>query len=335
MAVIEPFTDEQLRSLVNLRQRYEVWIDAERKLRALPYDLRRKRVGGRDYLYEIFDRRGNGKSLGAMTVETEQRLEAYRAEKAELKDRRAASSSLLDESSRLVRALRLPLLASEAGAILREADKRRLLGTHLMVVGTNALPTYAVEAGGFLADAPDETEDFDLAWTKAEAEPGEQPLWSLLKAVDETFTVNSERAFQARNRRAYEVEILVAPSRVEGMFRTDKPRPVPLPEQEWLLAGTPVDHVVACRDASPARVLAPDPRWFALHKLWLSAQDKRDPLKRRKDFRQGTAVLNAVELAMPRYPLDAAFERSLPSELEPMYRDWRAAAEAKPSPGWA
>ena len=35
------------------------------------------------------------------------------------------------------------------------------------------------------------------------------------------------------------------------------------------------------------------------------------------------------------YPLDAAFERSLPSELEPMYRDWRAASEAKPSPGWA
>lgn len=334
MAAIEPFSDEQLRGLINLHQRYEVWLEAERKLRALPYDLRRKSVGGRDYLYEIFDRGGNGKSLGSMTAEAGQRLETYRAEKAELKDRRAASASLLDESSRLVRALRLPLLASEAGAILREADKRDLLGTHLMVVGTNALPAYAVEAGAFLWDAPDETEDFDLAWTMAEAAAGEQPLWSLLKAVDETFTVNSERAFQARNRRAYEVEILVAPSRAGGMFRTDKPRPVPLPEQEWLLAGTPVDHVVACRDASPARILAPDPRWFAVHKLWLSAQEKRDPLKRRKDFRQGTAILNAVALAMPRYPLDLAFEQSLPSELEPIYARWRATMEAKPSPDW-
>ena len=36
-----PLSDEQARNLVNLRQRYEVWIDAERELAAMPYDLRR------------------------------------------------------------------------------------------------------------------------------------------------------------------------------------------------------------------------------------------------------------------------------------------------------
>ena len=31
-------------------------------------------------------------------------------------------------------------------------------------------------------------------------------------------------------------------------------------EQEWLLLGRPVDHVIGCRDGSPARIIAPDPR---------------------------------------------------------------------------
>lgn len=334
MAELEPFSDEQLRSLINLRQRYAGWIENERALAAQPYDLRRKTVGGREYLYQIFDRSGNGRSLGAMTADRATRFEAYRAEKTSLKDRRAALAQAVDESCRLVRALRLPLMASEAGAILREADKRDLLGSHLMVVGTNALPAYAVEAGGFLRDAPDETEDFDLAWTNAEPAAGERPLWSMLKAVDDTYTVNSERPFQARNRRAYEVEILVAPSRASGMFRTDRPWPVPLPEQEWLLAGTPVDQVVVCRDASPARILAPDPRWFALHKLWLSAQHKRDPLKVRKDQRQGVAVLDAVAAAMPRFPLDGSFEKSLPAELKPIWQDWLSARGDRQPPAW-
>ena len=44
MVDMTPFTDEQARALVNLRQHYEAWRDAERAIRALPYDLRRKTV---------------------------------------------------------------------------------------------------------------------------------------------------------------------------------------------------------------------------------------------------------------------------------------------------
>jgi hypothetical protein len=109
------------------------------------------------------------------------------------------------------------------------------------------------------------------------------------------------------------------------MAPTDKPQPVPLPEQEWLLLGTPVDHVVACRDSSPARIVAPDPRWFALQKLWMSSQTKRDPLKRGKDRKQGMLLLGAIEETMPQYPLDALFVSSLPSELMEHFEQWRSA----------
>lgn len=40
MATIRPFSPEQERALINLHQRYDARIDAERELIALPYDLR-------------------------------------------------------------------------------------------------------------------------------------------------------------------------------------------------------------------------------------------------------------------------------------------------------
>ena len=214
-------------------------------------------------------------------------------------------------------------MASAAGAILREADRRSLLGTKLIVVGTNAMPAYHIEAAGMIREIPDETQDCDLAWTGTELEEGRQPIWDMLKAVDSTFTINTERSFQARNAKAYEVEILAAPSRIGTIFRTDRPMPIPLPEQEWLLNGRFVDHVVVCRDGQPARIVAPDPRWFAMQKLWMAEQPKRNALKRPKDRRQATMLLDAVAQAMPQYPLDSSFEAGIPGDLAPLFDRWK------------
>ncbi len=316
-----PFTDEQARTLVNLEQHYSVWIDAARARDALPYNLQRKEISGRSYLYEIRDRRGNGRSLGPWSEAAAEQLAEYQAQKTDAKERLERSAARLRETGRLARAVRAPMIASAAGPIIREADRRKLLGSHLLIVGTTALAAYAIEAGGVIHDAPAETDDFDMAWS-ATKPAEEKPIWDLLKAVDSTFTMNFERTFQARNADAYEVEILVAPSRAKTMSKLDQPRPVPLPEQEWLLLGRPVDRVVLCRDGSAARIVAPDPRYFALQKLWMGRQAKRNALKRPKDLKQGGALLNAVRAYMPHYPLDEAFIRTLPAELAPRYRAW-------------
>lgn len=333
MSAIRPFSDEQSRLIVNLRQRYEVWMTAEQTLAALPYDLRRKTVSGNTYLYEIHNRNGNGKSLGPMNEGREAQFAEYHVRKDRLQAETKALRVALTESAALYRALRLPLLSSDAGPILRECDRRKLLGSHLLVVGTNAIAAYMIEANSAIL-LPDETEDFDLAWIAQEPDPLERRVWDMLKAVDPTFTINSERDFQARNAKAYEVELLVAPSRANTLGVTDQPRPVPLPEQEWLLLGRPVDQVIGCRDGSPARIVAPDPRWFALHKLWMADQVKRNPQKRPKDYKQGMALLNAVSTAMPHYPLTGAFESDLPDALVPYYTAWRASGTPSGEPKW-
>jgi hypothetical protein len=319
---VQSFSDEQARVIVNLEQAYQVWMETLRTLNDMPYNMRIKEVSGREYLYEVTDRLGSMKSRGPVDAEKQAEFDEYKAAKAVLKTRLTRSKSTLKEQGSLYRALRLPMLPTEAGKVLREADRLRFLGDQAMVVGTNALIAYALEANGFIRDAPDATIDFDLALTATDADEGRPTLWKILKEVDMTYAVNAERPFQARNASAYEIEILSAPSRIGGQIARDKPRPVPLPEQEWLLNGRPVDRVVGVRDGEAARLVAPDPRWFALQKLWMAQKQGRNPQKRPKDRQQGIAILNAVWETMPHYPLDAAFYDELPDELKPHFVQW-------------
>jgi len=321
---VEPFSDEQARVIVNLDQAYQVWMETLRTLNDLPYNMRIKEVSGREYLYEVTDRLGTMKSKGPVDPDKRAEFDQYKTEKAELKDRLTQSKATLRELGSLYRALRLPMLPVEAGKILREADRMRILGEQVMVVGTNALIAYALEANGFIRDAPDATMDFDMALTAIEADEDRPTLWKMLKEVDMTYSVDAERPFQARNAKAYEIEILSAPSRIGGQARQDKPRPVPLPEQEWLLNGRPIDRVVGVRDGEAARLVVPDPRWFALQKLWMAEKPGRNPQKKPKDSKQGTALLNAVRQTMPHYALDSGFYDGLPDELKPHFERWEA-----------
>ncbi len=333
---VTPFSDEQSRTAINLRQHYDNFVAGNRQARSTPFDLRWESMDGAETLCSFSSRISPARLLGPRSVETETMLTEFQANKASLARRQEEGIRRLDEVSRLYRILRLPLMASEAAVVLREFDMRSLLGSHVLVIGTNAMPAYALEAAGFIADAPDETEDFDLSWIGLVLSGDDTPVWSALQAVDRTYTVNTERPFQARNAAGYEIDLLVAPSRVGSLLRRDRPRPTTVPTQEWLLKGRFVDHAVVARDGSPARIVAPDPRWFALHKLWLSTQDSRNPLKRDKDRRQGNAVLNAVDEAMPHYRLDDAFQAELPPELVPIFEVWRESRPPRSTkPAWA
>jgi hypothetical protein len=318
------FNDEQLRTAGNVRQYYDAWIMARRDLYQLNYRLYWKTTAGREYLVKLVNNRNDGRSLGPRSADTERLYAAYERDKREAHERLAGATSALDIATRIYRTLRLPSIASEAAAILRAADERGMLDGDLMVVGTTAMAAYELEATARFAIGMDATEDFDLAWCEgaavlATSRAPPAPIMSMLKSVDATYTVNTERSFQARNANAYEVEILVAPSVAATYPATEPIHPIAFPEQEWLLLGTRVDQVVCGRDAMPARIVAPDPRWFALHKLWLGGQGKRNPLKRDKDINQGRALFKAVRERMPQFPLDAAFQATLPAELQPIY----------------
>lgn len=319
--------DEGLRLLANMESRYDTWRQATRQLR--DGRLTWKTSNGNDYLYRVIDSRGNGTSLGPRSAQTEGLLQTYEVAKATA----ATTWERLQVEGRMYRALRLPRIASYAGDLLREMDIEGLLGDHVLVVGTNALCVYAIEAGRLLDSELDATEDFDLTYVgdlPNQSVVDRPSIFGILKQVDSTYTINSERSFQARNSRGNEVELLIAKSLDGQLSKYEKLRPIPLPEQDWLLPGSRVSHVVCGFDSQPARVVAPDPRWYALHKLWLSDKPQRDPLKKPKDRAQGDTVLHLVHDHLPHFPLDDEFEASLPPELVPYLDQWRDQNHAKP-----
>jgi hypothetical protein len=309
------YTDEQLRVAINLRSSYERWVLLERERRARGGVLAWKTISGKDYLYLRVDRDGNGRSLGPRSSETE----AMHADYMRSQSGMQAVKNQLAVNTKLYRAAGLPCIASNAARFLSEAHLQSVLDRDVIVVGTTAMAAYQLESAHRYLDGMHATEDLDLSWRgkKRHLQPVLMPV---LKAVDDTYTVNAERTFQARNQSGFEIEILVSPQRESATVK-EKPLPLPLIEQGDFLRGAPVKQFVCGFDGTPCKLIVPDPRWFALHKAEAANDARRNPLKRPKDARQARALWASVQLHMPQYPIDAAFVRNIPKRLKPCY-EW-------------
>lgn len=147
-----------------------------------------------------------------------------------------------------------------------------------------------------------------------------------------SFRINPRRPYQALDQRGYEVELLVAPSLFRTLPKDDAFSPMAVfHEQEWLLQGRPVRHVVASRDGRSCPIFAPDPRWMGVHKLWLAQKPERNAAKKPKDLRQGNILLKAAASRMQSaYPMDTDFVMDLPEELRTVFDEWARANNFAP-----
>ena len=314
-------TNEQLRLLENLTVAYDEWIAAERSLFRQGGRLAWKVIDGKDHLYRVIDRVGNAEYVGPRNAETEKLATREMPERKDARQRARALKRRFPELAAQYRALKLPRIADAAARVLVECDRRALLGSAVLVVGTNAMGAYELEAMDRFATGLDATEDCDLTWSGHEglALSTTTPLSDAMKAVDSTYTVNAEKPFQIRNQMAYEVELLLPPSRTSGFPKQEKIRPLPLPEQDWLVLGTPVTQIVTSQRGIVTRLVVPDPRYFALHKRWLSDKPERNPRKKGKDRQQAEALWAAIKTSMPLYPVNHDFRNALPKELAETY----------------
>ena len=331
--IFSTFSDEAWRLCANLAQRHDAWISALRQLESLPSSMYWVAKDSREYLTVKQAAGDQGKSQGIRAPETEARYVSYQRDRDAAKDALAETEAALLDTIRSYRGHRLPMATNRPAAILRELDIQGLLGSDLRVVGTNAFAAYEVEAGArFAAGIADETDDFDLSWcrgtkvslSKANDRPTGSSLMRALKAVDASFTINRGKRYQALDRTGYEVELLAAPSVFRTLPENEVFEPLPVfQEQEWLLQGRAVRHVIVSRDLKTCPIYAPDPRWMALHKLWLADKPERKATKRPKDRKQGEALLDLVKDRMPiSYPLDIDFVLDLPDELRSYFDAW-------------
>lgn len=317
--------EQQSRLAVDIGQLYEAYADARRQLAESKGNLVWKVLRGKTYLFRKSDARGNGRVIGPRSPETEATLQAARRRKAELKAREAGLRARLGEQARLAKALRIGRVPKTASAVLRVLGRAGLLGRNMVVVGTHALYAYEAAAGVHFDPAIMETADVDILWEARSrlalaADVRGAGLMGLLRQADRSFERLGARGFRAANRAGFMVDLL-------------KPLPRQLIQDEtpgsiggggdlfaaetrnlaWLLSARKFRQTAVGQDGFPVPFVAPDPRLFALHKLWLARQPDREPLKKRRDRAQGEAVLQLVLERLPQYPLDPAVLKGLPA----------------------
>lgn len=329
-----PFRSDAGQVIANLEASYEQWHQARQTLALLPSSMFWQSKGGTDYLAVKNGSYDSATTKGARSSETEVIYESFVSEKETAKKRVAEADALIEQRAQQYRALRLPVMLDKQGELLRSLDVEGLLRNDLLVVGTNAFAAYEVLCGVKFPAGNEPTQDFDLAWCRGSSvslarlvpDPGvssRKPLIGVLQSIDSTYSLNPKKPYQAVNSAGYEVELLAAPSRAP-LPKKEKFEPmVSLVEQEWLLCGKAAFVVVATQRHRACPLYVPDPRWMALHKLWLAKKPERNAQKRPKDARQGEVLLDACRYFLAdAYPLNIDFVLDLPEELRDLFGDW-------------
>ena len=231
------------------------------------------------------------------------------------------------------RALGLGRMPEIAARIVRALDQAGLLGSRIIVVGTNALYAYETATGTMLPAEHVATTDADLLWDAEEplelAATGirRAGIMGILRRVDRSFV--ADYGFNARNADGYIVDLLCPETDdVPTLGEVGDLAATPMEGVEWLLAAPRFEQTIIGEDGRPFLIVVPEPRTFALHKLWVSRRDSRQPLKRPRDTSHAQVVAELVRTYL-RLPFSAKAMPWLPPELRALIRELKTTQKAR------
>lgn len=331
--MVAPFIElnnDQRREMVNTRQRYQAWRNAAAREAGYRGSMVWEETKGQEYLLRSFYDEGGKrrqKSLGKREPETEAVKQRFDLERKDAVESRKALDAILDRQAAVNRALglgRLPLIAAR---ILRLIDKRGLLGNGLRVAGTNSLYCYEAACGVFVDPGITATLDIDLLFDSrrrlhlvGNLDLPDDSLIQLLRLADRTFR-RTRQSFRAENDEGYLVD-LIKPMRSppwRGEKRTvgldDDIQAAEIEGLIWLENAPAFEQTVIDERGYPLRVVASDPRVFAVHKYWISSRETRDPLKKTRDREQAETVAALIGDYLPNLPFDESELRMIPREI--------------------
>ncbi len=322
---LRELTGEQRRIAFNAIQLYEHLNELQEEYKTLRGGLHWKTVAGHEYLVRTIDRHGGNRSLGPRSPKTEELFREFYESKRDLDARiRSLNEELIRQARFCVAAgvNRVPRLAAD---IVRSLDASGLLGNHLIILGSHAMYAYELAAGVQLKAGLLQTEDLDTLLNKSEIELAgsirSAGLLGILQNVDKTFKPTRKRSFRAVNAKGFMVDLIRAPIDAHGGLTSIGTGLDLIADQlrglEWLTSLPPMSQIVIADNGFPVRFVVPEPRLFSLHKLWVSLQPTRDPIKRKRDFRQAEAI---AQLSLDYFKLsfDDPAIKALPEELTAM-----------------
>ena len=250
-------------------------------------------------------------SLGPRTPETQAIYDKFTRRKQASAERLSGLKAALDQQQRMNRALRVGRVDPLVVALLNRLASTHL-SEHFRVVGTHALYAYEAAAGVRLDADALATRDIDLLWDtrkriifSTQLARVDSSMLGVLKKVDPTFRMRQSQKYTAVNKDGFEVDIIRREQTGED------PHPIKLSEADedfWvaqarrasvLLDSPGFSSVIVATNGTMARMNTVHPTTLVAFKRWMAEQRDRDPLKRRRDVLQATAVQVLLEQYLP------------------------------------
>ena len=187
-------SENQARIFIDATQLYDAYREAYRNAFVYRGGMHWKKAKGKEYLFRSRGGYGSGKSLGPRSPETEIIYQKFHQHAAAAKERFKSIKGKILEQARYCKAAKINRVPAIVTRILHELDQRKLLGDHIMVLGTNALYAYEAAAGVRFDSDLIATMDVDLRWDvrsklmlaiKEDGDPGD--FIDVLRKADKTF----------------------------------------------------------------------------------------------------------------------------------------------------
>ena len=260
----------------------------------------------------------------------------------------SARRQQLAEAARFCRAALIHRVPEPVTRILRYLPPGDLTAAPLMVIDTHALHAFEFAAGVFI-DAPRDSPLFSGAaqgLTLAAAAPvAPETFLRLLRRADRSYEIvpgdggaalpplggqsgdppHSYKILHgdglaAVNKLGFRVRLLRPPTAPSGprMVVRDAPGltvPAASGDLAALLAAPKFSQVVIGRRGDPVTMVVPDPRALALHKLWLSQRQDRDPADKERDRVQAAALAELILRYLPQYYFFSSELQLFPPEV--------------------
>ncbi|MHB8068080.1 MAG: GSU2403 family nucleotidyltransferase fold protein [Desulfobaccales bacterium] len=320
--VLTEFSPGQRQTYRTAVEIYRAFLQALAQSRSHKGGMHWKRIRGRQYLYRYRDRLGHGESLGRREETTERLFAHFTQERLEAAARVQAARLRLQEQARFCRAALINRVPKATAKILRALEQHDT-GQNLLVIGTAALYAYAGGAGVFL-EPPGLLAAAQRGLTLAAAgEISWEELLQVARRTDRSFAPLPGMGCRAANRDGFQVALLKSGRQRPGKQKTltvpgaREPLPPEAGNLQFLTASSKFSQVVIGKDGGPATMVVPDPRAFALNKLWLSQQEDREESRRRDDRSQALAVAALVLRHLPQYDFLATDLDMFPQDLAP------------------
>lgn len=327
----ELLSPSAIKHIVDGRQLFDAWDQSIRRHDSLQGTMRFSRVNGADYLYRERSKRGRvvRRSLGVRSELTEKMMHDFRAAQVEAELSLNQIRNSLSDHAPFIVAHRMNRVPRTSAKVLMAMHKAGISGK-ATILGTNSLYAYEAALGGKFADGMLATGDIDIMLDTRrklniviEGASNTSSLESIIVHADKSFKRHPTRAYALVDRKGFAVEFIKPTDVPPWRQRKHHPLasdiiPADIDQLAWLQEVPKFETIVFDEAGFPVPMRTVEPFAFAIYKAWMSRQQSRDPIKRRRDQEQAVAVcglilasgyrkdLNADESHMPGEAIEAA-----------------------------